>query len=871
MTDAIHARLAERFGPQSRINTEQDPYGGVRIQIISEEFSEMNNAERREAVLNIVDDSDIAALQLLSPTEPIPAIEKVESLPVWSETLADSRHRETIQVSFASQAQEQLTPPIVTTFYSLRGGVGRSTALAHTAFDLVASGLSVLCIDMDLEAPGLAALLGVEADAEESRGVVRILTDLEMGGQVDDTITNDFVRVPTPDANQRLELLPAGTPSASYARDLALLDPEAWYREDINPLRDLIDGIRDLPEELRPDVILIDSRTGLSPIAAPLIFDVADAAIVAFYPHPQARVGTSLLTRAILTANTARSHRENRPLTPEIRFVVSPAPASEDGIARTTERALNWVSEWLAPARDASGAKPFDDLEEILHVVPYSEEAASSDSATNSSSHAPYRPIAEWILGMVSPDANGVEHSKTSSIPKTEILDELDFSSQTADGRDEQELREIFVGTESVTRALTPEARLVVGRKGTGKTLLFRQSLASMSGQGVAVTAPPGTGVGLPLDASTYAEIEKSVQLAETSWETAWRAIAMLALLADGRVEAPFDMTDLRATPGERYRATDLVSDIRSIMGMPDRELILRDWLDDFDDEIAKPVYLLFDALDTGFGNDRELRNKSVTGLMLLVNGQARQLRNLRFKTFLREDIFRAIDIPNKSHLRAESVVLAWTDQFDYLRIAIRQAWRSPEFRQLVSASRDDKNHLPGLRRPFEFTTEIEYWPDEIVLSVWRLLVGERMSGGKTAFTHNWVWARLADANDDHAPRHLVALLADAVSAEMRLEPGNPFTRSLIRPRALADALDGVSENAVEAVEEEFPELEPVLTRLRSIGRTPFDASEIESEIGTDSLDLASEVGVLARGVDSRYRVPELYRRALNMTRQGQQ
>ena len=44
-------------------------------------------------------------------------------------------------------------------FHSIKGGVGRSTALAITAADLAARGYNVLVIDMDLEAPGQGTLL----------------------------------------------------------------------------------------------------------------------------------------------------------------------------------------------------------------------------------------------------------------------------------------------------------------------------------------------------------------------------------------------------------------------------------------------------------------------------------------------------------------------------------------------------------------------------------------------------------------------------------------------------------------------------------------------------------------------------------------
>ena len=43
----------------------------------------------------------------------------------------------------------------VVTFYSFKGGVGRSMALANVAVLLARTGKKVLCVDWDLEAPGL--------------------------------------------------------------------------------------------------------------------------------------------------------------------------------------------------------------------------------------------------------------------------------------------------------------------------------------------------------------------------------------------------------------------------------------------------------------------------------------------------------------------------------------------------------------------------------------------------------------------------------------------------------------------------------------------------------------------------------------------
>ncbi len=67
-----------------------------------------------------------------------------------------------------------ISPPNTTTprivFFSIKGGVGRSTALAATAWALAESGKRVLVLDLDLESPGLSSSLLPE-DRRPTHGI----------------------------------------------------------------------------------------------------------------------------------------------------------------------------------------------------------------------------------------------------------------------------------------------------------------------------------------------------------------------------------------------------------------------------------------------------------------------------------------------------------------------------------------------------------------------------------------------------------------------------------------------------------------------------------------------------------------------------
>jgi hypothetical protein len=87
-----------------------------------------------------------------------------------------------------------------------------------------------------------------------------------------------------------------------------------------------------------------------------------------------------------------------------------------------------------------------------------------------------------------------------------------------------------------------------------------------------------------------------------------------------------------------------------------------------------------------------------------------------------------------------------------------------------------------------------------------------------------------------------------------------------------------VSVEAVQALREEFQELGELIEALMVVGRTPLASTDIKAVSSTaaiDQLDLALEVGLVAvhEGTQEevrRYRVPDLYRHGLRMTRKGQ-
>lgn len=385
------------------LRVQPDAFYGWRIAVIAEGFNGKHYYERKEIVLQGLEDLVIEWMDLLTPAERewagvLPIDSTLEDLPLWPEALARSKDPESIDNSdivFPSDLDEGLERPIVATFYSLRGGVGRSTALAYTARILASRNRTVLCVDMDLEAPGLAALFGKEGEIKPERGLVSVLLDIDRGNRPD--IAKHILRLSDSD---ELYCLPAGIANANYARKMKFIEPGAWYREERNPLRELMDMLgSDLP--FKPDVILLDARSGMNSLNAPLLFDLADVAIVTFFPHPHSFSGNEALVRALLASRTRRNSQPQ--LTPSPRFLISPMPASKapEVVKRYEDRAIEWIRGWLSVLeRDKSEAEKII-LSEIVHFVPYREAIATSDKIMGDRGDRDiwqdFEPVAEWL------------------------------------------------------------------------------------------------------------------------------------------------------------------------------------------------------------------------------------------------------------------------------------------------------------------------------------------------------------------------------------------------------------------------------------------------------------------------------------------
>ncbi len=203
------------------------------------------------------------------------------------------------------------------TFYSYKGGVGRTMALANVAAKLAQEGRRVLLIDFDLEAPGLDAFEGLGC-AKGHSGVVEYVAEYLATGKAPPI--GAFVRECVPSSTHlrgKLWLMPSGKKDQQYNRDRARIN---WTE-----LYDKYDGEQfienwkaDIEKTYAPDYVLIDSRTGLTDVGGICTLHLPQLVVLLYALNDQNIHGIAGVARAVSKAENTRP--------PQLLTVATPVP-----------------------------------------------------------------------------------------------------------------------------------------------------------------------------------------------------------------------------------------------------------------------------------------------------------------------------------------------------------------------------------------------------------------------------------------------------------------------------------------------------------------------------------------------------------------
>jgi len=157
--------------------------------------------------------------------------------------------------------------PNIIAFYSFKGGVGRTTALAAFALEQAQQGRRSVVVDLDLDAPGAGMFLSPEPGLPGARwGVADYLLEQYSGVAAD---LGDYYHACRWHSGRAVGgedvlVIPAGNVDENYLGKIARIDLEPPPDQHPHPLARLLEEVR---TQLEPQWILLDCRAGLSDAA----------------------------------------------------------------------------------------------------------------------------------------------------------------------------------------------------------------------------------------------------------------------------------------------------------------------------------------------------------------------------------------------------------------------------------------------------------------------------------------------------------------------------------------------------------------------------------------------------------------------------
>ncbi|HEX9940346.1 MAG TPA: tetratricopeptide repeat protein [Longimicrobium sp.] len=351
-------------------------------------------------------------------------------------------------------------PGKVVTFYSYKGGTGRSMAMANVAWILASRGKRVIMLDWDLEAPGLHRYFYpflLDRELRSTEGLIDFFSDfvleaathrpgdgdphwyMRYADLVEYAVTLEWKRF----GGGRLDLVPAGRQGPAYSTRVNSFDWQGFY--------DRLGGgafLEAVKEGLREkyDYILIDSRTGVSDTAGICTVQMPDVLVVCFTLNNQSIDGALAVAESVFMQRKG----DIRVLPVPTRVEINERDRRTSRMAYAQDRFGYFPNHLLDPeSRAAYWARsqfiyiPFYAFEEVLS--PFKDTPGESASLLQSAS-----VLADYIT---EGEVTSIDPASVDEVPRVIAA----YQEQAQAGRNAD--MELVRAAEALVAAATPERR----------------------------------------------------------------------------------------------------------------------------------------------------------------------------------------------------------------------------------------------------------------------------------------------------------------------------------------------------------------------------------------------------------------------------
>ncbi len=240
------------------------------------------------------------------------------------------------------------------TFYSYKGGVGRTLAVANVAKYLAQFGQKTVAIDFDLEAPGLHYKFGLDKEnwsPQIKKGVLDYTYSFYSGGRIPKALQDYVVEVaPSAEGRGSIHLMPAGNVlSSQYWRHLSQINwHEFFYADGAKGIPFFLELKAQIEDVYKPDFLLVDSRTGVTEIGGVATILLPDKLVCLLLSNKENLEGARRVLRSIKSASRLPGQDPPEILPVVTRIPELERPDAEEDIVQGIQKFLNEEAESLA-------------------------------------------------------------------------------------------------------------------------------------------------------------------------------------------------------------------------------------------------------------------------------------------------------------------------------------------------------------------------------------------------------------------------------------------------------------------------------------------------------------------------------------------
>lgn len=616
--------------------------------------------------------------------------------------------------------QKKHTTPIVT-FYSYKGGMGRTTTLTSYALDLAINHNKKVCIiDCDFEAPGYLNFFNLGSNeilkSGIKNGIVEYLTDYNFQKQIN--ITDYIISMEDIDIKElkNLFIVPAGnlsdtsigTDNLNYSthRDHYL---EGLSRIDLANETNIINGFESLFDKIntsiKPDLILIDSRTGFNDIFGVTALILSDLIVGFFGSSEQTKPGLRFMLDKFYDLKI--KYERNT----ELVLINSILPENEKMSNDFHSTFINEVGKYVEFIQEKKLLKEITEQSQLpaFYKLTRNNILETIGIKGDEGDQQDYKNHVKLIKEKLFIDYNVIfnalnecdsinqiferievkNHVKTIEL-KNSILKRLKLLLRNSDGKpklfaeDTEIIPETFFYREQMNEIFQREKFIIQGFKGTGKTYLYKalvnpslgevkQELLRRSGiktdsvyKFIDIISLKGKGEPKSFDfkrIKTSEIVEKRYYFTNFWLVYTWNSILLDAKLTLGYT----DISELQSYVLPINPDTDTKRRFEELINSENMIIVIEKELRKLDDFLVRSkinLVVLYDQLDNLIEPNEW--GDSVSPLVDYWWDNLNRFKNISPKIFIRTDLYRRLKGTNTSRLENNKIKIEWSREEVY-------------------------------------------------------------------------------------------------------------------------------------------------------------------------------------------------------------